>query len=154
MKKITVYDEITEHLLREIFYSISLQLGFTVISSRTTFPDYILKKNGKYLTAEVEMFASNFFSHHHPVDECDIIICYENDLSIEISSEFDKKIEILVLHPYIEIRYDKENEIEIKRIRKLNWINWHNNKNFSPKHTEILGSKVKIKKRVRKRILE
>lgn len=113
MKKFKIYDKITEHVVREVFFAISEDLGFTILSSRTEFPDYILLKEDKVFRAEVEVSASNFYSHKHPENEYDMIICYKNDL------KNTSPLEVVEFEDFIEIvRDSRENEI-VTRIRGI-----------------------------------
>lgn len=92
--------------MREVFFTLSERLGFTVLSSREEFPDFLLLRGDKVIRAEVEVYASNFYFHKHPEDACDIIICFENDLENEIP------LEILELFHFIEIvRGSRENKL-------------------------------------------
>ena len=109
MRKIKIYDVITEQLVREVFFHLSKELGFTVLSSRTEFPDYILLRDGDVIRAEAEVLTSNFYLHKHHEKECDMIICYEDDLQKE------SHLEILELKQFIEIGKEfTENKIVLK----------------------------------------
>jgi len=106
-----VSDEIN---VREIFAMIHKDLGYRIIESRSEFPDYILEdKSGRRIRAEVEFEASRFKEHKHPIEECDMIICWHNDWP-------DCPIEVLELCGFVEepISFSKEELSEIPEIIK------------------------------------
>ena len=114
MKKIEIYDEVTEHLIREIFFALRDELGFKVLSSRANFPDFVLIRNNKVIRAEVEVLASNFYLHNHSEKDCDLIICYINDL------ERETPLKILELKEFIKVnRNSKETKI-VSNVRGIN----------------------------------
>ena len=112
MKKIKIYDKITEQIVREVFFALREELGYEVLSSRTEFPDYIIRRGGKLMRAEVEVKASNFFRHGHPLDNCDMIICYENDLWYHIP------LKVIELKDFIEVEEEAEEVGLILNMRK------------------------------------
>lgn len=82
---------------------VSKELGFSIESFQSGFPDC----NGKYLydskknlwaeaRIEFEFMASNFVQHGHDINQCDFIVCWENDWPdcpitvIELKSEIIK----------------------------------------------------------------
>ncbi len=86
-----------------LFGMVCRELGFRIEIVRTGFPDF----EGKYLydsskslwaeaRIEMEFKASNFKDHGHNPDECDFIVCWENDWPdcpltvIELKSEIMK----------------------------------------------------------------
>ena len=89
MKKIKIYDKITEQFVREVLFALREELGYEVLSSRTEFPDFILKRDDRIIRAEVELYASNFYFHKHPEEECDMIICFQNDLEKEVPLQIE-----------------------------------------------------------------
>jgi hypothetical protein len=46
----------------------------------TRYPDAVLQKNGETWNTEFEYMASNFVLHGHDCRECDLIVCWINDL--------------------------------------------------------------------------
>ena len=69
-----------------LFGILSKQLGFIIEAVRTDFPDcegkrQILGKQGRWerVAIEFEYKSSNFKEHRHNPDECDVIVCWEND---------------------------------------------------------------------------
>lgn len=60
-------------------------LGFSHIEEiRSGFPDAIGMKpigSGRYrrVRIEFEFRSSSFLRHNHPIDQCDIIVCWVND---------------------------------------------------------------------------
>lgn len=53
-----------------------------IVSIQYKFPDAVIVNpdTGEKFTAEFEYKASNFILHGHDIRECDVIICWENDL--------------------------------------------------------------------------
>ena len=111
MKKIKIYDNITEQIVREVFFALREELGYEVISSRAEFPDYLLLKDGKIVRAEAETLASNFYLHKHPEYECDLIICYKNDL------QGNFPLEILELEEFIELERNSKTSRVVQDMR-------------------------------------
>jgi hypothetical protein len=69
-----------------LFGMISNEIGFYIESIRTGFPDCegkrcFDKKNNlwEHVKIEFEFKASNFIQHGHNPDECDVIVCWQND---------------------------------------------------------------------------
>jgi len=123
-----VSDEVN---VREVFAMFHRELGYRIIESRARFPDYILEnEHGREIRAEVEFKASNFQRHGHPVEECDLIICWYNDWP-------GCPIEVLELCRFVEqpcydVNFSREELTElpnmIKRIKEL-----------TEKYEDILG---------------
>jgi len=59
------------------------ELGFPyILKIGSEFPDaVVIDKNGGVKKVEFELLASNFIAHNHDPDECDYIVCWENDLA-------------------------------------------------------------------------
>ena len=79
-----VYEPINEQGVVLLFAAVCYDLGFRIEGIRTKFPDALLiRKNDKgtfsKCLAEFEFRASNFLMHKHPLNGCDLIICWEND---------------------------------------------------------------------------
>jgi DNA-binding transcriptional ArsR family regulator len=64
-----------------IFVQQAKQAGFEIISINSKFPDAVIAKGGVEYRTEFEFRASNFRQHSHDVRKCDLIICWENDIS-------------------------------------------------------------------------
>jgi hypothetical protein len=69
-----------------LFGMISSEIGFYIESIRTGFPDCEGKrcfdrKNNlwEHVKIEFEFKSSNFIQHGHNPDECDVIVCWQND---------------------------------------------------------------------------
>jgi hypothetical protein len=72
-----------------LFGMVAKELGFVVEMVRTNFPDCEAKRcvgrdrNGKErlerLKIEFEFQSHNFVEHHHDVNGCDLIVCWENN---------------------------------------------------------------------------
>jgi len=69
-----------------LFGKLSEQLGFIIEAIRSEFPDcegkrQIRGKNGRWerVSIEFEYKSSQFKDHGHKVEECDIIVCWEDD---------------------------------------------------------------------------
>jgi hypothetical protein len=86
-----------------LFGMVSRELGFSIEALQQGFPDcegkYLFdKKKNLWAKAriEFEFKASNFREHGHPSDQCDFIVCWQNDWPdcpisvIELSKEILK----------------------------------------------------------------
>ncbi len=79
-----VYEPVNEQGVILLFAALCYELGFRIEGIQTKFPDALLiRKNSKgtfsKCKAEFEFRSSNFLSHQHPLNGCDLIICWEND---------------------------------------------------------------------------
>mgnify|MGYP000330093579 CR=1 FL=1 len=119
-KHFKIHFPVNEELnVREVFAMFHQDLGYRIIESRSEFPDYILEdESGKKIRAEVERVASEFRKHKHPIEECDLIICWYNDWP-------DCPIEVLELcrfveEPYSDVSFSREELAELPEIyRKI-----------------------------------
>lgn len=66
--------------VRELFAQEAARLGYRIVESRASFPDYVLERSGKKLFAEAEYRSSDFLRHHHDFARCDLLIVWEHDL--------------------------------------------------------------------------
>lgn len=67
-----------------LFGILAYELGFEVESVQSGFPDCLAKRkikndNWQNVRIEFEFTASNFLLHKHNQNECDLIVCWEND---------------------------------------------------------------------------
>lgn len=59
----------------------SHEMGYRIISLQgNRFPDAIIRKGDKTLRVEFEYLSSNFIYHKHNPKECDLIICWRNNI--------------------------------------------------------------------------
>jgi len=70
--------------------------GVEIMGISSAFPDATICYDGALYHAEFEFKASNFDQHGHDPRECDIIICWEDDLDgahilpvVEVSNDWD-----------------------------------------------------------------
>ncbi len=49
-----------------------------------TFPDFIMRKNGKDIKVELETLSSNFILHKHDWRKVDELICIEQDVKLNV----------------------------------------------------------------------
>jgi hypothetical protein len=88
------HEPIDEQGVVFLFGVLAAELGFLVEAVRQRFPDCRAKRNvgGVYfdVTIEFEFRSSDFARHGHPVGDCDLIVCWEDDWS-------DCPIEVLEL---------------------------------------------------------
>ncbi len=49
-----------------------------------TFPDFIMRKNGKDIKVELETLSSNFILHKHDWRKVDEVICIEQDVKLNV----------------------------------------------------------------------
>ncbi len=54
--------------------------GFEIIEIQPSFPDALVKKGDTIYRVEFEYQASSFHAHQHDVHDCDLVICWRNDL--------------------------------------------------------------------------
>jgi hypothetical protein len=71
---------------QEVLYLFALlhrQLGFPyVVKIGTQFPDAeVMDEQKKSRRVEFELYAGNFIEHEHPLDGCDFVVCWENNLA-------------------------------------------------------------------------
>ena len=66
--------------VRELFAQEAARLGYRIVESRASFPDYVLERSGKRLFAEAEFRSSDFLRHHHDFTRCDLLVVWEHDL--------------------------------------------------------------------------
>lgn len=60
------------------------QLGYNIVKIQAAFPDAIIEdENGNQYRVEFEFMASNFIIHRHDPRNCDLVICWVNDLGEE-----------------------------------------------------------------------
>jgi len=69
-----------------IFSNISQEIGFEIVTIREEFPDCKARRKTsqnrdryKDCLIEFELSASDFIKHKHPINGCDLIICWENN---------------------------------------------------------------------------
>lgn len=55
--------------------------GFNIVDIGSRFPDAVIDVDGIEYRTEFEYMLSNFIAHGHDIRQCDIIICWENDLN-------------------------------------------------------------------------
>lgn len=101
-----VYEPINEQGVILLFAAICYELGFRIEAIRTKFPDaQLIRKNNRgtfsKCFAEFEFKSSNYKLHNHPINGCDLVICWENDW-------LDCPLEVLCLKDKIsELRTNK-----------------------------------------------
>lgn len=63
------------------FASICNSMGYIIDQIQVKFPDAIIREisTGKLLRVEFEYESRNFKSHGHDANECDLIVCWENN---------------------------------------------------------------------------
>ena len=66
--------------VRELFAQEAAGLGYRIVESTASFPDYVLERSGKRLFAEAEFRSSDFLRHHHDFTRCDLLVVWEHDL--------------------------------------------------------------------------
>jgi hypothetical protein len=66
--------------VREVFAQRAARLGYSIVESRTAFPDYVLAHRRSRLLAEAEYRTSDFLRHRHDIGRCDLIVVWEHDL--------------------------------------------------------------------------
>ena len=78
-----------------LFFKHHEKLGFPyIVRVSDRFPDVTaIDENGEFVKIELEYRASDFIAHGHPPDDCDYVVCWENDLK-EVSEEFPRIISL------------------------------------------------------------
>lgn len=101
------YAPINEQGVIFLFGKLHNELGIIVEAIQTGFPDAKgrkkIKQGWQEIAIEFEYRSSNFQSHKHPVDECDMIICWLHDWK-------DCPIEVVELKSVIENKLKQSNE--------------------------------------------
>jgi len=71
--------------VREAFSLHAEELGFTIKNSRDRFPDYKLQnENGEEILVEAEVYTRDFIDHGHDIEDCDLILCWYDNLPVNI----------------------------------------------------------------------
>jgi len=70
----------SEDEFRLFFDMLAHFFGFRILHYCTYFPDYLLAKDGYEIRAEAEVHASTFTVHKHDPKQCDMIVCWNNNL--------------------------------------------------------------------------
>jgi hypothetical protein len=109
-----VYAPLNEAGVILLFSRMMTDLGIIYESSPISYPDMIGRIKGRKgyekVRIEFEFVASNFFLHKHDPTGCDMIVCWENDLSIEKSAELERNtIKVLALSDLVES--DEQNQV-------------------------------------------
>jgi hypothetical protein len=92
-----VFAPTNEEEVKFLFATLATDLGFRIEAIGTIFPDCLAhqKVNGGWLPVriEFEFKSKNFLTHEHPLDGCDMIVCWHNNWAdcpvkvIELSKE-------------------------------------------------------------------
>ncbi|MEM3697535.1 MAG: hypothetical protein QXQ94_08580 [Candidatus Bathyarchaeia archaeon] len=83
-KRLIVHFQIdSERAVRDAFARYHAELGYPkILVSQESFPDYILEDaSGSKIRAEAEFRSSGY---NHPIDGCDLVICWEVDRKLPI----------------------------------------------------------------------
>ena len=72
----------TEQEVVCLFGALLADLGMVIELVQTPFPDCIVRKKGTdtQLRVEFELYASHFLEHGHPLDGCDMLVCWLDDV--------------------------------------------------------------------------
>jgi len=67
------------------FSAIARRLGFVILDLGTAFPDCRVRKldTEDEVRVEFEYRSSDFIKHGHPSDGCDLVVCWEEDVSLQ-----------------------------------------------------------------------
>lgn len=72
---------------RDLFVVNLSGLGYNIVKSQAEFPDYILRDRlGQLVKCEVEFLSSNFIAHGHRFAECDLLVCWKNDIDLPLET--------------------------------------------------------------------
>lgn len=92
--------------------------GYHIVSIQAGFPDAIVERNGIEYRAEFEYKTSNFVAHSHDPRDCDIIICWENDLGVYLLPTLELRYPEWY-HDSIKLPTQEEQELAYWKIRGL-----------------------------------
>jgi len=59
-------------------------LGFQILDIHSISPDCLAKKDGEQVRIEFEFTSSNFITHHHTLEDCDLVVCWKKDVELPI----------------------------------------------------------------------
>jgi hypothetical protein len=92
-----LFSPVNEQGVMMLFAMHHRELGFPyILKVQQGYPDaVVIDKNGEVKRIEFELFASNFIVHGHDPNECDYIICWENDLA-EGEGEYEALIKKVI----------------------------------------------------------
>ena len=70
------------------------KLGYSKIIRKDNgnFPDFIMLKNNKKISVELETLSSNFILHKHDKNKVNEIVCIKNDIDINIPTKEVKEL--------------------------------------------------------------
>jgi hypothetical protein len=79
-----------------LFFMYHERLGFPyIVKVSSRFPDVkAIDEDGESVSIELEYRTSDFIAHGHPPEDCDYIVCWENDLGEAPVSEFPQIISL------------------------------------------------------------
>ena len=78
------YEPVNESGVSMLFAMLAVQLGFQIERVQTEFPDVVAVREvqpGKWqrVNIEVEFNSRNFVAHGHPMNGCDVIVCWRHN---------------------------------------------------------------------------
>jgi hypothetical protein len=81
---VVTYAPTNENAVLVMFATMAKDLGFTITHIQTEFPDGEVMREvapGRWqrLRVELEYQSRNFVVHGHPIDGCEMIICWEHN---------------------------------------------------------------------------
>lgn len=95
------YAPTCEHDVVQMFGAVAAELGFEIIGNRSAFPDCearrkvaAVRERWEKCLIEYEFSSSDYKNHKHPLEGCDLIVCWQHNWS-------DCPIEVLVLEEAI-----------------------------------------------------
>jgi hypothetical protein len=119
------YAPTSEQGVVALFGILAPRLGFCVESVQTRCPDCWAMRRGKRYRIEFEFWASAFLQHRHNPNNCDMIVCWENDWA-DRPKRF-RGLEIVSLKEYVNagrrvfvVGADSERALAI-RGRRIEW---------------------------------
>lgn len=110
-----VYSPINEQGVVFLFGRVLDDLNMYIEEVRTQYPDCVARRytgtGWKKVYIEFEYVSSNFLAHKHNPQECDIIVCWEDDLNPD-EKKLLQDVEIIELRSIIEDPNIKNTEIK------------------------------------------
>ncbi len=77
-----VYEPENEFETIALFCLLAEELGFTIKSIKSSFPDALLEKDGVDIPVEFEFLSSNYQQHGHPPGFSGIVVCWRRDVDL------------------------------------------------------------------------
>lgn len=108
---------------REWFAANVADFDYSIVKSRSGYPDYILEDSqGKQYRVEAEFTSDNFIAHGHDPSKCDFILCWIHTQELplpvlELSTRFFHEVNSPATSPRLQKREFRIKEVGLNRIK-------------------------------------